>query len=324
MLFLTCFYLLGVFGSTPGLLKVPSAFPSSEGQCWEHSGLMMVVIKIVPEIGWWHSAITTAFTGFLFWCNIPVLFGRKQKHPFFLLLNKYFCLFICHLPFSSIYELLRKTEKKTRGKRERDNGEENNTSFCYSEAFFFFSTKARNIIVIKIQECSLQLPFLYTSSNQFLLHCVSPKAAKAGQDETSRKMLASGSILALAFEVQKSNGKSANLLYIFIFLLPTSLTIACNWCFTFWRNFTLLLSAWVMKAYTGRPGLLERAWVVLKEGCYWPETTSASPETKSVNLCRKQEVNGSDAVKLLPGEGELFYQPSRYPAGTERESKQAL
>lgn len=138
MLFLTCFYLLGVFGSTPGLLKVPSAFPSSEGQCWEHSGLMMVVIKIVPEIGWWHSAITTAFTGFLFWCNIPVLFGRKQKHPFFLLLNKYFCLFICHLPFSSIYELLRKTEKKTRGKRERDNGEENNTSFCYSEAFFFF------------------------------------------------------------------------------------------------------------------------------------------------------------------------------------------
>lgn len=179
--------------------------------------------------------------------------------------------------------------------------------------------------MIKIQECSLQqtLPFLYTSSNQFLLHCVSLKAAQADRDETSRKTLASGSIPALALEVQKSNVKPANLLYIFIFLLSISSTIACNWCFTFWRNFKLLLSAWVMKVYTGWPGLLERAWVVLKEGCYWPETTSASPETKSVNLCRKQEVNGSDSVKLLL-EGELFYQPSRYPAGTERESKQAL
>lgn len=161
---------------------------------------------------------------------------QKTETPFLPSIKQIFLLVYFSPPF--LLHIRAAKENREKNKKEEREGKRRRkqyTFLLFLSFFFFFSTKARNIIVIKIQECSLQqtLPFLYTSSNQFLLHCVSPKAAQADQDETSRKTLASGSIPALALEVQKSNVKSANLLYIFIFLLSISSTIACNWCFTF-------------------------------------------------------------------------------------------
>lgn len=122
-------------------------------------------------------------------------------------------------------------------------------------------------------------------------------------------MLAPDNMAGSVLELQKCNDKQQ--------ILSVFLTIINSCCFTLQSNFRLLLSAPVNKtsldsAHAGLVGVLQVCWSPALRGgllilllffnfyFYWCETSAAILELRSVKLCRKQEVNSSDAAKLFP------------------------